>query len=762
MKFKFNLFFVLVLGFGLFFTSCQDEVVEITAPEEQEVITPQSSVAASMSAMTVNNGSSDDFLDNASCFSVELPVTIVTGNITIVIEDEDDLIELAEFLADFEDDDDLFDFVFPITLIFSDYTEIVLENEEQLAELVSQCVDDDVDDVIECIDFVYPISFSVFNQDFDLIDTVVVQNDETLYGFLDSLDDDNDALIVSLNYPVTLVYANGETVEVNSNAQLAEVIEAAEDSCDDDEPQVCTQEELEANLTECLWEVYDQFNDFNDFYIDFSADGTLQILAGPNNQTVQGNWGLSEADSGLILSISELTAFQEDFGGEWSIVECEGDEIYITKDDLFLELDQECDNVSDCDPYVLGEFLPICEWEIETYTSFPEFEGIDLIFYENGTFDIVQNGDTISSQNMWNIGVEGDTTVLYLDTDFEDLGADWQLIECDFDDGFEYAFQNGDNIMVIEKDCDDTNNEIFECFLSFDPFLEICDEGTDGPYEVDLTLVFANCPADSITFFESLEDATNFVNPISNPQSYAVVNTQSAVYAKIEIENQFIVLEIGIFIENCGNDNPFDCYDVGGYVLEECDEDNDGFAVFNIYEAVPSCDSNVSTIVTFHTTLQGAENNTDFLEGATAYTNLSNPQTVYVRVALFDNPAEYIVYPVELVVSDCGGNDQCSEGAISDYLQTCTWVPVSFNGDDNLIEYTMVFNSDTLVVEGNGMTATTTYSVQGSNPAFVFIDGINLPNIQALDGDWTVVSCEPDRIVLLRNDDVLILEQDCN
>jgi hypothetical protein len=44
-----------------------------------------------MSFTTANFGAADDMLDGASCFSVELPVTIVISNSTTVIETEADL-----------------------------------------------------------------------------------------------------------------------------------------------------------------------------------------------------------------------------------------------------------------------------------------------------------------------------------------------------------------------------------------------------------------------------------------------------------------------------------------------------------------------------------------------------------------------------------------------------------------------------------------------------------------------------------------------
>ena len=86
----------------------------------------------------------------------------------------------------------------------------------------------------------------------NIIDTVIIESDEALYNFLEELSDDDNALVVSLNYPVTLVYANGETVEVNSNQELSDAIEAAEMDCEDNVEECdISLQELENILLEC-------------------------------------------------------------------------------------------------------------------------------------------------------------------------------------------------------------------------------------------------------------------------------------------------------------------------------------------------------------------------------------------------------------------------------------------------------------------------------------------------------------------------------
>ena len=138
MRIKINDLFAFTLFVLFSLTSCQDEVTEIENPNEQETLVPNSSLVNLMSNVVTNNGAIDDFLDNASCFSLELPITIIVSDVTIIIETEADLGGLEDVLDDVSVNDDILDFVFPVTIIFSDYNQIVIENEDQLQNFINE------------------------------------------------------------------------------------------------------------------------------------------------------------------------------------------------------------------------------------------------------------------------------------------------------------------------------------------------------------------------------------------------------------------------------------------------------------------------------------------------------------------------------------------------------------------------------------------------------------------------------------------------
>ncbi|MGJ8549795.1 hypothetical protein [Winogradskyella wichelsiae] len=332
---------LLYFFFALFcLTSCQDEIHEVENPTEQETIVPDSALSNLMSNMAANFSTVDDILDGTSCFTIELPVTVIVDGSTIVIESEIDLEQLEQLHGDFTVNEENIDLVYPVTVIFIDYSEILIENEDQLLELINECSDNQYE-YIECVDFIYPLSFSVFDSEFSLIEAVVVNNDEALHNFLNDLEEENNTLIVSLYYPINLEYANGETIEVNNNEELSDAIEAAEQFCEVENDN-CVEDDVLIDLMECAWTLTDGSVNFDNDWMIFNSDGQLQISEGVAASAIGGSWGLSTTENGVVLTLSELTAFQETLEGDWLIVECEDGRLEIIRADFEFTLEQDC------------------------------------------------------------------------------------------------------------------------------------------------------------------------------------------------------------------------------------------------------------------------------------------------------------------------------------------------------------------------------------------------------------------------------------
>lgn len=336
-------YFILILLLGI--TACQDEVNEATPVNEEETIVPNSTLSDLMLNTTARDGSSDDILDDSSCFSVVFPVTVIANDTTLIINTLEDLIQIEILFGISDDDEDTLEFVFPITIILSDYTEVVVTSLEELQAFIDDCTG--TESFIDCIDFLYPISFSVYDTEFAVIDTITINSDEELHIFINSLHDDSaDTLLVSLNFPVVMVYADGTIVTVNSNTELEDAINGAADFCDDEVAvDGCTEEDIRTHLQEYLQLPILNGTALESIRFEFNEDGTIsKIFYGTVYDT--GTWDIISTDTEMYLTINFTAPELAVYNGSWLITNCDDNRLEMVQGDdtLVLEVDYGCTN----------------------------------------------------------------------------------------------------------------------------------------------------------------------------------------------------------------------------------------------------------------------------------------------------------------------------------------------------------------------------------------------------------------------------------
>ena len=86
MQFVFSL-----LAMCLFVTSCQEEQLETTTPNAEETLVANTVLPLLMERITLLDGSADNFIDNANCFLVDLPVTVSINGTTVTVNNTNDL-----------------------------------------------------------------------------------------------------------------------------------------------------------------------------------------------------------------------------------------------------------------------------------------------------------------------------------------------------------------------------------------------------------------------------------------------------------------------------------------------------------------------------------------------------------------------------------------------------------------------------------------------------------------------------------------------
>ena len=331
-SYKYTIYIILIL---LTSWSCRKEVViDEKAPDSKGFVKTEN-VAKLIENTTLHDGSFDNIIDHANNFSIKMPYTVIVNGQRITINSEADLQTVEDILDASDTDTDSIEIVFPVTIILSDYTEVTIHNQHEFEHYVAQSThENEPDDDIECIDFVYPITAHIYNTVTEQTRTVSIHNDEELHHLLDHLDD-ND--IINFDFPITLTLYDGSQITVNNISELETVIENNQDACDedddndhdDDDCDNCTTAQITTVLTGCpAWSIdelerhdTDLESNYTGYTMQFFANGDVAVTY--SGTITNGSWSVSGSGSNIYVSI-DITAIP-DFSANWHLEEIKQD-----------------------------------------------------------------------------------------------------------------------------------------------------------------------------------------------------------------------------------------------------------------------------------------------------------------------------------------------------------------------------------------------------------------------------------------------------
>lgn len=453
---------------ALNFTSCQEEFEEVAGGNDQETITANSSTAELIEKTSSNDGSFDNIVDGASCFAVEFPYTVEVNGIQVTIDSREDLHTIEDIFDEVDVDEDILDIIFPITITLADFTEIVIENKEQLRELAEQCLEGGSDDDIECIDFVYPITLFTFDINNQVTGEVSVNSDKELRKFFAGLED-ND--LVSIQFPLTLKKFDGTEIVVDSNGELANALEMAKEECDEDDDNDFNDDDFDEErfdfcLTQCPWEVREVIRDnqsqteqYLEYVMTFAEDGTVTVKDREGG-ILNGTWASSFTERGPLLTLEFDTLV--DFTLEWLVYEIGDHTIKLYSDDgNKIILKQLCEDEPGevPGPETLREILKECEWIIKKVKNQGEeierLLGFEFKFLPEG---VVSLSDGITtSEGTWEIGFNDDQVLSLLITMGDEPGVnfEWPLRDLN-NTRLRFEVEEIDYELVLLRVCDDS------------------------------------------------------------------------------------------------------------------------------------------------------------------------------------------------------------------------------------------------------------------------------------------------------------------
>lgn len=316
----------ILLASVLAFISCQDEV-DVEEGENPNTNTPDSVTASNLRRASMYDGSSDDFMDDTSCSSVLFPVTATVNGQQVTLLSQSDYQLVLNILGEFNNDNDVITFQFPIMVRLSNYNEIVIANQSEFNALRDACAEAEAQgrDAISCLDINYPVTILTYSLNFDQTGRAVIQSDQQLYTFMENLEGDE---LFAVNYPITVELEGEGGLTVNSDSDLQSAIsqclaqEEVEQEAEEDA------EEVEGILVEGAFTVEsfvvqgeETATTFLDYTIEFAGDMTLRAKNTVNSaiQDVEGTYRVySETEVLLDLDFNNSATF-ELLNGTWEV-----------------------------------------------------------------------------------------------------------------------------------------------------------------------------------------------------------------------------------------------------------------------------------------------------------------------------------------------------------------------------------------------------------------------------------------------------------
>lgn len=305
---------------AIVFISCQNEETLIIQDTSQN-LTAVSPLTGLISRVSQNATSRDNVLDNSSCFNIQLPVIVIVNGKQITVSNQNDYITVQAALDAFSNDNDIINFVYPITIQYKNFNTQLITNVDQLDDVIDNCDEDDGFDEIDCIHINYPIKIDIYNTNSQIAKTVTIQNDVDLYNFLEDIESN---VFISINYPISITDLNSQKVIITNNSDFENNIEESIKDCGTNSG-TGGNPNLTSILTDGTWHVsyyfdnIDETSNYNGYNFTFNSNGSVAAVKGTS--TIGGTWSTSVNSGQDILLLKFNDSKLDELEDDWKITE---------------------------------------------------------------------------------------------------------------------------------------------------------------------------------------------------------------------------------------------------------------------------------------------------------------------------------------------------------------------------------------------------------------------------------------------------------
>ncbi len=318
-------------------TGCQKEYNKISEPDKTITISSGDTVADLIRKVVLKDGSFDNVIDHCNAISIKFPYSIQINGQVFQINSLNDIEMIKQnYIENWED----IIITFPVTIIYNDYSESILNNEAELQALQEKYNTNLIDDDIECLDFVYPIDLCLYNTVFQNADCITVNNDFELYNIFRNIND----TVIELGYPLQVKTLDNFFILVNNNTELKNQILSYMNSCDEndevafdtEQDSVDTSSDDITYLTSGKWKITlltddesDETASFSSWLFQFNSDSTTSAITAL--KTIKGSWVINLDEGTKVLKIDFGTYREplESLSGEWEILKLNNDALEL-------------------------------------------------------------------------------------------------------------------------------------------------------------------------------------------------------------------------------------------------------------------------------------------------------------------------------------------------------------------------------------------------------------------------------------------------
>lgn len=208
--------FLFLLPIAIF--GCMKEI-DLTEGENPNTNNANSETSNYYKRIGMYDGSFDDLIDNISCSSVKLPVSLLANNIPLTITSTADYQLVLNIFNLSPIDTDTVVFNFPITILNQDYSQTSVTSQGQFNNLSALC--NQAIGAITCVDIVYPIKISLYNTTTEQTTIISIVNDQNLFDFMANL---SVKEVYSVHYPINVKIIGNVNISVSGDIQLKSII----------------------------------------------------------------------------------------------------------------------------------------------------------------------------------------------------------------------------------------------------------------------------------------------------------------------------------------------------------------------------------------------------------------------------------------------------------------------------------------------------------------------------------------------------------